>query len=236
MHKDHSLKQFDLDQEKIRAKVLMMAGIAENQLYDALTAFRTGNAVKAERVIQNDRKIDHLEVEIDNDCSHLIVKWQPAAYDLRTVVATLKVITDIERIGDEAAKIARVAMTIQERSHAALNHTEMTRVMATYAQNLLRVALDAFARLDKTQAHAALAKDAAIDHELKIILRNLIVYMMEDTRTISAAIDTLWVAKALERIGDHAKNIAEYVIYVVEGKDIRHMDLGPQSPVSLAKF
>jgi phosphate transport system protein len=224
MHKDHSLKQFDLDQERIRAKLLMMAGIAENQLYDALVCFRTGNEVKAERVIQNDSRIDQLEVEIDNDCSHLIVKWQPAANDLRTVVATLKVITDIERIGDEAAKIARVAMKIRERAHPTLNHTEMTRVIATYAQNILRVALDAFARLDKTQVKAALSKDAAIDHEFTIILRNLIIYMMEDTRTISAAIDTLWVAKAIERIGDHAKNIAEYVIYVVDGKDIRHAE------------
>lgn len=224
MHKDHSMKQFDLDQERIRAKLLMMAGIAENQFYDALISFRTGNAVKAQRVIENDRKIDQLEREIDSDCSHLIVKWQPAAYDLRTVVATLKVITDVERIGDEAAKIARVALKIQERSHPTLNHAEITRMIGTSAQNLLRVSLDAFARLDKTQAHAALSKDAAIDLELKNILRNLIVHMMEDTRTISAAIDTLWVAKAIERIGDHAMNIAEYVIYVVDGKDIRHAD------------
>lgn len=233
MHKDHTQRQFDLDQEQIRAKLLMMAGIAENQFYDALGSFRTGNAVKAERVIQNDERIDQLESEIDSDCSHLIVRWQPAAYDLRTVVATLKVITDVERIGDEAAKIARVALTIQERSHPTLNHAEMTRVIATYAQNLLRVSIDAFARLDKTQATAALTKDSAIDHELKIILRNLIVYMMEDTRTISAAIDTLWVAKAIERIGDHAKNIAEYVIYVVDGTDIRHAE---PKQANMAKF
>ena len=229
MHKDHSLRHFDLDQERIRAKLLMMAGIAENQLYDALASFRTGNTVKAEHVIRNDRKVDQLEVEIDNDCSHLIVKWQPAAYDLRAVVATLKIITDIERIGDEAAKIARVAMTIRERSHASLNHAEMVRVIGTYTQNILRVALDALARLDKSQASAALTKDAAIDHELKIILRNLIMHMMEDTRTISAAIDTLWVAKAIERVGDHAKNIAEYVIYMVDGTDIRHIAEEPKS-------
>lgn len=224
MHKDHSLKQFDLDQEHIRAKLLMMAGLAENQLYDALSSFRTGNAIKAEHVIRHDRRIDELEREIDNDCSHLIVKWQPAAYDLRTAIATLKVTTNVERIGDEAAKIARIALSIQERAHPSLNHAEITAMIALYAQNLLRVALDAFARLDKSQAKAALDKDAAVDHELKVILRNLIVYMMEDTRSISAAIDTLWVAKALERVGDHAKNIAEYVIYVVDGKDIRHMD------------
>jgi phosphate transport system protein len=153
------------------------------------------------------------------------VKRQPAANDLRTVMATLKVITDLERIGDEATKVARVAKSLHERGTVGmLNHFEAIRVMAANTSELLHDALDAFARFDERQAAKIIAQDAEIDHEFGSIMRTMITFMMEDPRTISAALDTLWVAKAIERIGDHAKNIAEYVIYVVEGKDIRHTD------------
>lgn len=221
---DHSSKQYDLDLEAIRSKVLLMGGLVESQFHDAVNSFRTGNAEQAEQVIKADENVNRLEVTLDNTCSNLIVKRQPAANDLRTVMATIKVITDLERIGDEATKIARAGKNIQERGVATLNHYETVRVIANSASDMLHDALDAFARLDEKQAIKLIARDELIDHEFRSIMRNLITFMMEDPRTISASLDTLWVAKAIERIGDHAKNIAEYVIYVVEGKDIRHTD------------
>ncbi|MES2538464.1 MAG: phosphate signaling complex protein PhoU [Pseudomonadota bacterium] len=222
MPAEHSSKQYDLDLEAIRSKVLLMGGLVESQFNDAITCFRTGNIEQAEQVIKADENVNRLEVSLDDTCSHLIVKRQPAANDLRTVMATIKVITDLERIGDEATKIARAAKTIQERGVATINHYETVRMIASNAGDMLHDALDSFARLDEKMATRLIAQDEVIDHEFRSIMRNLITFMMEDPRTISAALDTLWVAKAIERIGDHAKNIAEYVIYVVEGKDIRH--------------
>jgi phosphate transport system protein len=224
MSGEHSSKQYDMDLETIRSKVLLMGGLVESQFHDAVACFRSGNIGQAETVIKSDENVNSLEVSLDDACSHLIVKRQPAANDLRTVMATIKVITDLERIGDEATKIARAAKNITERGVTTINHYETIRVMATSASNMLHDALDAFARLDGKQAIKLIAQDEAVDHEFRSIMRTLITFMMEDPRTISSALDTLWVAKAIERIGDHAKNIAEYVIYIVEGKDIRHTD------------
>ncbi len=222
---DHSSKQYDMDLEAIRSKVLLMGGLVESQFNDAISCFRTGNIEQAERVIKSDEDVNRLEVTLDDTCSHLIVKRQPAANDLRTVMATLKVITDLERVGDEATKIAWIAKNLHERgTGGVLNHYESVRVLAARAADLLHDALDAFARLDEKQAARIISQDDEVDHEFRAIMRTMITFMMEDPRTISVALDTLWVAKAIERIGDHAKNIAEYVIYVVEGKDIRHSD------------
>ncbi|OGB23113.1 MAG: phosphate transport system regulatory protein PhoU [Burkholderiales bacterium RIFCSPLOWO2_02_FULL_57_36] len=226
MPTEHSSKQYDLDLEAIRSKVLLMGGLVEKQFHDAMDCFRTVDVARADQVIKADEEVNRLEVALDDTCSHLIVKRQPAANDLRTVMATIKVITDLERIGDESTKIARAAKTIQERGVANINHFETVRMIASNAGDMLHDALDAFARLDEKQATSLIAHDELIDHEFRSIMRNLITFMMEDPRTISAALDTLWVAKAIERIGDHAKNIAEYVVYVVEGKDIRHTDYG----------
>jgi len=198
---EHSSKQYDHELETIRSKVLMMGGIVETQFSEAMNCFRVGNPERAD---------------------HVIMRRQPTANDLRTVMATIKAITDLERIGDEASKIARVSKNLHARGVPSLNHFEMVRTIATTTSDMLHDALDAFARLDGAQAHKLIALDEVVDHEFKSIMRNLITFMMEDPRTISSALDTLWVAKAIERIGDHAKNIAEYVIYVVEGKDIRH--------------
>jgi len=222
---DHSSKAYDMDLETIRSKVLTMGGLVESQFNDAMECFRSGDVVKAEQVIKADENVNRLEVTLDDACSHLIVKRQPAANDLRTVMATLKVITDLERIGDEAIKIARTAKHLHERGTVGvLNHYESVRVLAAGAANSLHDALDAFARLDEKQAARIITQDETIDHEFRSTTRAMVTFMMEDPRTISSALDTLWVAKAIERIGDHAKNIAEYVIYVVEGKDIRHTD------------
>jgi phosphate transport system protein len=219
---EHSSKQYDQELEGIRSKVLLMGGMVETQFEEALNCFRVGDTAKAEKVMADDHAVNQLEVSLDDACSHLIVKRQPAANDLRTVMATIKVITDLERIGDEASKIARTAKSLHERGATSFAHYDIIRTIGKGTGELLHDALDAFARLDGKQAMGIIAGDEVIDHEFRTILRNLITFMMEDPRTISSALDTLWVAKAIERIGDHAKNIAEYVIYVVEGRDIRH--------------
>jgi phosphate transport system protein len=219
---EHSSKQYDQELEGIRSKVLLMGGMVETQFEEALNCFRVGDSARAEKVIADDHAVNQLEVSLDDACSHLIVKRQPAANDLRTVMATIKVITDLERIGDEASKIARTSKSLHERGVTGFAHYDIIRTIGKGTSDLLHDALDAFARLDGKQAMQIIAGDELIDHEFRTILRNLITFMMEDPRTISSALDTLWVAKAIERIGDHAKNIAEYVIYVVEGRDIRH--------------
>ncbi|MGJ9419921.1 phosphate signaling complex protein PhoU [Massilia sp. CMS3.1] len=219
---EHSSKQYDHELEGIRSKVLLMGGMVETQFEEALNCFRVGDTAKAEKVMADDHAVNQLEVSLDDACSHLIVKRQPAANDLRTVMATIKVITDLERIGDEASKIARTAKSLHERGVTGFGHYDIIRTIGKNTADLLHDSLDAFARLDGKQALTIIAGDEIIDHEFRTILRNLITFMMEDPRTISSALDTLWVAKAIERIGDHAKNIAEYVIYVVEGRDIRH--------------
>lgn len=219
---EHSSKQYDQELEAIRSKVLLMGGMVESQFDEALECFRVGDAARAERVMAEDQAVNQLEVSLDDACSHLIVRRQPTANDLRTVMATIKVITDLERIGDEATKIARTAKSLHERGNIAFAHYDMVRTIAKATSDMLHDALDAFARLDGKQALQLIAADEVVDHEFRTILRTMVTFMMEDPRTISSALDTLWVAKAIERIGDHAKNIAEYVIYVVEGRDIRH--------------
>ena len=221
---EHSSKQYELDLEGIRSRVLQMGGMVEKQFQDAMICFRTLNVKEAERIIAADIEVNQMEVALDDACSHLIVKRQPAANDLRTVMATIKVITDLERIGDEATKIARAAKAIYQRGLVPIAHEDIVRVMAASAGRQLHDALDAFARMDQKQATRLIVADEEIDHEYRAVMRHAVTFMMEDPRTISAALDTVWVAKAIERIGDHAKNIAEYVIYIVEGKDIRHTD------------
>ena len=229
MPEGHSSKQYDSDLEAIRSRVLLMGGIVENQLHDAIAAFKDGDLALAEHVIKGDDNVNRLEITLDDACSHLIVRRQPTANDLRTVMATLKVITDLERIGDESTKIARMAKNLHERGLLAmLNHYEAIHVIASSTSELLHDALDAFARLDDKQALEIIAHDKAIDHEFRSIIRTMITFMMEDPRTISIALDVLWAAKAIERIGDHAKNIAEYVVFIVAGKDIRHSDYADQ--------
>jgi phosphate transport system protein len=228
MPNEHLSRQYELDLEAIRSRVLQMGGLVEKQYFDALLSFRTLDGKDAQRIIAADVEVNQMEVSLDDACSHLIVKRQPAANDLRTVMATIKVITDLERIGDEATKIARAAAQMQQRGLAPIAHEDTVRVMADHAGKMLHDALDAFARLDKKQATRLIIEDEKVDNEFRIVMRNVITFMMEDPRTISASLDTLWVAKAIERIGDHAKNIAEYVVYIVEGKDIRHTDYAAQ--------
>lgn len=222
MGSEHLSKQYDSDLETLRSGVLQMGGLVESQIRSAIEAFASGNQEIINQVVAAEFRVDEYEVNIDNNCSHIIVKRQPAAGDLRLIMAIMKTVTDLERIGDEAEKIARMSKQIYERGKAQLNSFASIRHAAEIAVGMLRQALDAFARLDASEAAKVIRKDLAIDNEFRSILRQLITFMMEDPRTISTALEVVWIAKAVERIGDHAKNIAEEVIYIVRGTDIRH--------------
>jgi phosphate transport system protein len=218
---EHASKQYDLDLGSIRSRVLAMGGLVESQIRRAIDSLTTGNLTLSEEVIAADHKVNAMEVELDEDCSQVIVRRQPAAMDLRMIFAIMKTVTDLERIGDEAQKIARMAKNIHERGIQAPPLVEV-RHAAEAAVAMLRRTLDCFARLDADAAAEVIREDAGIDIEFRSILRQLITYMMEDPRTISTALEIVWIAKAIERIGDHAKNMAEYVIYIVKGTDVRH--------------
>lgn len=219
---EHTLKQFDTELEEIRSKVLQMGGLVEEQIIRALEALTTGNLTLAAQVMENDHRVNALEVAIDEECSTVIARRQPAAKDLRMVMAVVKTITDLERIGDEAAKIARMTQSIYESDRPTVPRVSEIQHVADIALGMLRNALDAFARLDLTVAAKVVRQDEQVDKAFASILRQLITFMMEDPRTISHAIEILFIAKAIERIGDHAKNMSEYVVYLVKGKDVRH--------------
>ena len=220
---EHTSKQFDAELESIRSRVLEMGGLVESQIRRALEGLATGDRKLLDDVITTDHRVNGLEVALDGECSHVIVKRQPAASDLRLLFGITKTVTDLERIGDEAQKIARMAKSIHERDGGMQPVRGVdVRHAAEVALSMLRRALDAFARLDVNAAAEVIRQDAAIDSEFRSILRQLVTYMMEDPRTITTALEIVWVAKAIERMGDHAKNMAEYVIYIVKGTDVRH--------------
>jgi phosphate transport system protein len=226
MASEHLSKQYDSELETLRSNVLQMGGLVESQIRSAIEAFATGNQEVINQVIATETRVNECERSIDNDCSHIIVKRQPAAGDLRLIMAISKTVTDLERIGDEAEKIARMSKQIHDRGGRLQVHSFANiRHAADIAVSMLRQALDAFARLDAAEAAAVIREDVAIDNEFKSTLRQLITFMMEDPRTISMALEIVWIAKAIERIGDHSKNIAEDVIYIVKGTDVRHIDL-----------
>jgi phosphate transport system protein len=222
MGTDHISKQYDHDLETLRSRMLQMGGLVESQIRDAIDAFSSGDTDLIDRVTENEGRVNSCELEIDDDCSHIIVKRQPAAGDLRLIMAISKAVTDLERIGDEAEKVARMSRQIHARGPLQLHRFANISHVGDIAVAMLRRALDAFARLDASQAEAVIREDAAIDSEFRSILRQLITFMMEDPRTISTSLEIVWIAKAIERIGDHAKNIAEHAIYIVEGTDVRH--------------
>lgn len=222
---EHYSKQFDAELESLRSRVLQMGGLVEQQVSMAVDALVSGNLDRCGTIVANDHKVNGMEVGIDEDCSHIIARRQPAAGDLRLIMTVIKTITDLERIGDEAAKIARMAKMINAADRVQPPRFVEILRMSTLAVDMLRKALDSFARLDVSGSAEVVRTDQHVDDEFRAILRQLITFMMEDPRTISASIEILFVAKALERIGDHAKNISEYVIYMVKGKDVRHVTL-----------
>lgn len=225
MPKEHIFKQFDADLEAVRSQVLQMGGLVEEQIIHAIDALTTGNTELADQVIANDHRVNALEVLIDEGCSHLIARRQPTAGDLRIVMMIVKTITDLERIGDEASKVARMAKLIYEKSGVTSPRFTEIKHMGNLVLEMLRKSLDAFARLEVTTAGQIARQDMQVDEEFRLVLRHLITFMMEDPRTISVAIEILFAAKAIERIGDHAKNMSEYVVYMVKGKDVRHTTL-----------
>ena len=219
---EHLSRQFDADLEGLRSRVLQMGGLVESQILSAIEGFNTGNLELIDQVIAGDRRVNGYEVSIDNECSHIIVRRQPAAGDLRMIMAISKTVTDLERIGDEAQKIARMAKHVHEPGRLQIPRLADIKRAGEIAVDMLRKALDAFARLDAAEAAGVIREDMAIDEEFSSILRQLITFMMEDPRTISTALEIVWIAKAIERIGDHAKNMSEQVIYMVKGTDVRH--------------
>jgi phosphate transport system protein len=222
MQFEHTYKQYDAELESVRAKVLQMGGLVEQQIVNALDALVNANANLAESVISNDHRVNGLEVQIDEDCSHIIARRQPAAGDLRMIMMVVKTITDLERIGDEATKIARVAQKIYESDRMYTPRFTEIKTMVGFVREMLRTALDAFARLDVSKTVDVARQDEQVDEQFRAAMRQLITFMLEDPRTISMSLEVLFVAKAIERIGDHSKNIAEYVVYMVKGKDVRH--------------
>ena len=222
MQTEHTFKQYDAELEAVRAKVLEMGGLVEQQIVSALDALVKLDSNLAKEVMENDRRVNALEVQIDEDCSHIIARRQPAAGDLRMVMMMVKTITDLERIGDEATKIARTAQKIYEEDRMYKPRFNEIKAMVALVREMLRTALDGFARLDVSKTVEVARQDEQVDEHFRAAMRQLITFMLEDPHTISMSLEVLFVAKAIERIGDHAKNIAEYVVYMVKGKDVRH--------------
>jgi phosphate transport system protein len=235
MPEKHLSTQFDSELSGISSRVLEMGGLVESQVAQAVYALTNFSAETATLVLQQEERVNQMEVEIDRDLSAIIARRQPTARDLRLLIAVSKTIANLERVGDEAARVAR---TVQRLINTGVSSRLRLPVAdlafeAELATAQLRKALDAFARLDTARALEVLKQDDQIDQEFDGLLRKLITYMMEDPRTISASIDLVFVAKAIERVGDHAKNLAEQVIYIVKGADVRHTPLeGVESVVS----
>jgi len=231
---EHIFKQYDAELESVRAKVLQMGGLVEQQIVNALEALVSANPKIAAEVMESDLQVNALEVQVDEDCSHIIARRQPAAGDLRMIMMVVKTITDLERIGDEATKIARVAQKIYESDRLYKPRFNEIKNMVALVREMLRTSLDAFARLDATKTADVARQDEQVDEQFRAAMRQLITFMLEDPRTISMSLEVLFVAKALERIGDHAKNIAEYVVYMVKGKDVRHTSVEDMEREALA--
>lgn len=218
----HISAEFNQELTEVTQQVLLMGGLVEQQIKDALEALHEGNQQLGAVVVTSDYKINALEVAIDEECMQIIARRQPTAGDLRLVVTAIKVITDLERIGDEAEGIGQVAL-----SHNSLADLVQVHLitMGRHVRQMVRNALDAFAHTDLELALQVARDEEMVDHEYESVLRQLITYMMEDPRAISSTINLMWAARALERIADHARNIAEYIIFLVKGRDVRHLNL-----------
>lgn len=220
----HTSKQFDTELESIRTKVLQLGGLVEQQIWRAVQGLASGETALLAEVVQKESQVNRLEMEVDEACGAVLACRQPAASDLRMIVTVMKVVPNLERIGDEAEKISRMASRIHEAEAAHTPRVELSH-MASATTAMLRSVLDAFARLDAQAAAQVVRQDIRVDSEYQAVLRQLLSFMIEDPRTISRSIELMFIAKALERIGDHTKNIAEFVVYLVKGRDVRHLDV-----------
>ena len=221
---DHISRRFNKDIEDLRNTVLSMGGLVETQLSRAIAAIVSGDSELGLQVANDDYKVNNLEVDIDEECSRILATRAPAAGDLRLIVAIIKTITDLERIGDEAEKIGFLASKLAGMDRPADSYRELKN-LGSHVSHMLRDAMNAFARLDVAEALEVVKEDELVDDEYDAITRQCITFMMEDPRSIKRVMNVTWAARSLERIGDHAKNICEYVIYMVEGRDVRHTDI-----------
>jgi phosphate transport system protein len=225
MPEKHLSTQFDSELNTVSSRVMEMGGLVESQIQQAIQALSQFNSEAANVVLESEKRVNAMEVEIDQALSSIIARRQPTARDLRLLIAISKTTANLERVGDEAEKIARMVLSIiRSGTPRALPASEL-RVASDLAAGQMRKALDAFARLDTTAAVSILKEDDLIDKEFDSFVRVLITYMMEDPRMISPSLDLLFIAKAIERVGDHAKNIAELIIYIVKGADVRHSSI-----------
>lgn len=225
---EHISKRYNQDLEDLRSSVLTMGGLVETQLASAISAIVTGDSELGLKVANDDYKVNNLEVNIDEECSRVLATRAPAASDLRLIVAIIKTITDLERIGDEAEKIGFLASQLAAMDRPADSYRELKN-LGNHVLQMLRDAMNAFARLDFDASLEVVREDEQVDEEYDTIMRQCITFMMEDPRSIKRVMNVTWSARSLERIGDHAKNICEYVIYMVEGRDVRHTDIAHQS-------
>jgi len=222
MMNEHTSKQFDSELEQMRTRALQMGGLVEQQINRAVNGLESGDLNEIDEVIATDKTVNRFELELDELCSHIIARRQPTAVDLRMVMSVIRIVRDLERVGDEAKKIAKMARSLHTADTGPAAPHVTVRHAANLAVTMLRESLDAFARLDLDLATSVVRQDKAVDAEFKALMRQLITYMMEDPRTISRCIELLFVAKAIERIGDHAKNMAQYAVYMAKGEDVRH--------------
>lgn len=218
---DHISHEFNEDLAALNADFLKMGYMVEEQLTNAVAALMEGDAFLADEVRAKDKVVDKLELEIDDEAVRIIARRQPAARDLRLIIAVIKMVADLERVGDEAKKIAKSAQALAEEGQAPRGYVEVLHI-STHVLEMLHDALDAFSRLDSKLALRVMKEDKVVDQEYKTATRSLLTFMMEDTRNISRCMSVMWVLRALERVGDHACNISEHVIFMVEGEDIRH--------------
>ena len=218
---DHISRRFNKDIEELRNSVLTMGGLVESQLSRAIDAIVSGDSELGLQVARDDYKVNDLEVSIDEECSRILATRAPAASDLRLIVAIIKTITDLERVGDEAEKIGFLASKLAGMDRPSDSYREL-KTLGNHVSHMLRDAMNAFARLDVEGAFEVVREDERVDEEYDALTRQCVTFMMEDPRSIKRVMNVTWAARSLERIGDHAKNICEYVIYMVEGRDVRH--------------
>lgn len=221
----HISQQFNAELETIRNRVLAMGGLVEQQVSDALSALVREDTELAEHVIATDMRVNSMEVAIDEECNQVIARRQPAAGDLRLIIAVIKTITDLERMGDQAERIARMAIHLADQDRSRRHNYDDVRAMGNSVIGMVHDALDAFARLDVEAALQVPREDLDVDRQYENIMRQQLTFIMEDPRSISRSLDVMWAARALERIGDHSRNICEYIIYLVKGKDVRHISI-----------
>ncbi|MDN3524941.1 phosphate signaling complex protein PhoU [Halomonas sabkhae] len=223
IHSQHISRQFNHELEELKTHLMAMGGLVEKQVQDAVNSLLDADSSLAERVVDNDRAVNDMQIKIDDECTRVLARRQPAASDLRLVLAVIRAASDLERIGDEASKIARNAIELIENDSGSRGFVEV-RIISEHVRRMMRDSLTSFARFDTDLALQIVEEDQKVDSEYQSAMRSLMTFMMEDARSISPVLGIMWILRALERVGDHANNLAEYVVYLVKGLDIRHTD------------